>query len=131
MVNAKEIPEFLGYISLQSTLSLEELGEVLSQKVFAGAKFGGKERAIHEEIPAIFIQSPFMGMLIILDGYNGLENDKWFTIHFQTWANFGRYLRANQIQESRIQLDWYLYYLLKEGLQDYPEIIIIEPQTPS
>jgi hypothetical protein len=126
-----KIPEFLGYISLRSNLPLEALGELLSEKVFAGAKFGGKERAIHEEIPAIFIQNPFMGMLIVLDGYSGLGDDKWFTIHFQTWGDFGRYLRTNQIEENRVKLDWYLYYLFKEGLQNHPEIVIIEPQTDS
>ncbi len=125
------IPNLLGYISMKSHLRLEELGEILSQKIFAGIRFGGKEKSIHEEIPAIYIERPFMGMLIILDGYSGLDEQSWFTIHIQTWGDFSRYLHSEKISNNIVRVDWYLYYLLKEGLREYSDILIIEPQSPS
>ncbi|WP_437395120.1 hypothetical protein [Flagellimonas lutimaris] len=121
-------PNFLGYISLQSTLSLEELGEILSEKIFAGVKFGGKEKSIHEEIPAIFIEQPIMGLLVILDGYSGFEKGNWFTLHIQQWGEFGRYMYENKLLTSKVRLDFYLYYLMKQRLQEYSEIKIMEPE---
>lgn len=127
-MEVNKIPRFIGYISLKSHLTLEELGEVLSKNIFGGAIFSGKEKSIHEEIPAIFIEKSFMGTLVILDGYSGFEDDKWFTITIQMWGDFNQYIYSNKIKEEKTPLHWYLYYLIKQGLTGYPEIQIIEPR---
>lgn len=49
-----------GYCKIWSELSLENLGAILSERVFCKIPFGGREEDIHEEVPAIFIQQPFL-----------------------------------------------------------------------
>jgi len=113
------LPFFVGYVSLQSNLALEEVGEMLSEKIFAGLKFSGKELEIHEEIPAIFIQQPIMGLKVILDGFSGLEEDKHFTLSIMPW------ITLDAEQENSIRLDNYLIELFKVSLKEYSDIVII------
>lgn len=120
------LPDFWGGCELKSDSSLEELAEILSERVFSGIKFGGKEKAIHEEIPAVFIQKPFFGMLVILEGYSGLDN--WFVLSVQPYGEFNRYLSTNKIKKERVDLDFYLYHLLKHVLIDVPKVKIMEPK---
>jgi hypothetical protein len=122
--------DFWGYAFLKSNLDLEEVGKILSKKVFGGLPFTGKEKCIHEEIPAIYIDCSFMGMLVILDGYSGFGENKNFTLYIEPYGEFSRFLYSNKIETERVNLDVYLYYLLKQGLQDHPEIQIIEPESP-
>jgi hypothetical protein len=56
-----KLPWFVGYAGMQSNLSLEEVGKILSDRVFGGLEFSGRDLEIHEEVPAIFIQEPIMG----------------------------------------------------------------------
>lgn len=54
-------------VAFQAKGSLEEIGGYLSKQVFGGLPFGGKDACIHEEIPAVFIGEPIMGMQVVLD----------------------------------------------------------------
>ena len=60
-----------GTIHIQTSKKLEEVGDIISNKLFNGLKFGGKDKYRCEEIPAIYISNPIMGMEIILNGYGG------------------------------------------------------------
>jgi hypothetical protein len=114
-----KLPFFVGYASLQSNMTLEEVGLILSEKIFAGLKFSGKELEIHEEVPAIFIQEPVMGLKIILDGFSGLEQDKYFTLSIGPWISF------NEAESITIRLDNYLRELLKVSLKDVNDVVVM------
>jgi hypothetical protein len=129
MENNKKVPDFWGECELKSNHSLENLAEIISNTLFDGAKFDGKEKAIHEEIPAIYIQKSIFGLLVILEGYQGLDN--WYVLSVQPYGEFNRYISSNKIEKQRIDLDTYIYHLLKEGLKEYPEINIIKPESIS
>lgn len=58
--------EIYGLAYIQSSLDLEALGQVLSEKIFGGLPFGGKDRGIMDEVPAIFIEPRFLGLQIVL-----------------------------------------------------------------
>lgn len=108
-------------------LSLEEVAVILCQKIFAGAEFGGKEKAIRDEVPAVFIDRPFMGLRVILMGYSGLEEDKGFTVSIEPSAGFGTYLYLKKIEEIRVDMDDYLYHLFAEALQGNSDIQVLKP----
>ena len=113
-----KVPYILGYVSLKSNLTLEEVGKVLSDKVFGGLQFGGKDLDIHEEIPAIFIQAPIMGLKIILEGYSGLEENNHFTLSVRPW------MTLSEFEHEEVNLNQYLIALLKTSLKGETDILI-------
>ncbi|GHT20017.1 hypothetical protein FACS189429_8100 [Bacteroidia bacterium] len=124
--NQKNIPDFWGDCVIKSNLQLEKISQILSVKLFGGAPFTYGKYSIWEEIPSMYIEDNILGMLIIIGGYGG---EKGYVLNVQPYGDFGRYLYDNKIKTERINLDFYLYYLLKGGLKDYPEIEIIEPEN--
>jgi hypothetical protein len=126
MSESVAVPSLWGTCGLKSTLSLEEVGDILSQKVFAGARFGGRELDIREEVPAVFIDKSFMGLRVILMGYSGMEESKGFTVSIEPSGDFRQYLHKNKVERARVEMSSYLYYLLTEALQDNSEMQILE-----
>jgi hypothetical protein len=114
-----KIPWFVGYASMQSALSLEEVGELLSEKVFGGLKFSGRELEIHEEVPAIFIQEPIMGLKVVLEGYSGFDENVHFHLSVAPWITF------DEFDEETIRLDHYLVELLKISLKELKDKIVV------
>lgn len=60
--------KYSAVICFKSDLDIQDVGEILSNYLLGGLKFGGLEECIHEEIPAIYIDCAIMGLQIILDG---------------------------------------------------------------
>jgi hypothetical protein len=117
---SRTIPYIVGTLSLQSELTIEEVGEKLSGKLFGGLKFGGKERAIYDEVPAIFIESNVLSFRIILQGYSGLsENDKFYLTIFPDFYIEG-------VEQQQIHLDEYLTEVSKTIFQDDSDINILD-----
>ena len=114
------MPFIVGYVSIQSDLSLEALASILSEKLFGGLVFGGREIDIHEEVPAVFIDAPLLGMKIVLDGFNGLNEDDYFTLSISPWVTFDREDKFD------VRIDEYLICLLKNVLHDIDKIRVIE-----
>jgi hypothetical protein len=124
------IPLLWGICSLKSNLSLEDLADKISSKLFCGLQFSGKEFCIHEEIPAIFIENSFMGLRVILDGYSGLGEEEGFCLYVEPYKDFSTNLiKRENIKEYRVLLDDYLYCQLRHAFQDDPEIIIDVPES--
>ncbi len=67
------IKYFTGAAGFQSSLDIEEVGKEISKCLFGGLSFGGLEDSLYEEIPAIYIDSQFLGLRIILCGYQGID----------------------------------------------------------
>lgn len=101
------LPFFVGSVEIQSSLSLEELGHQISEQLFAGVSFGGKELEIHEEVPALMIGIPVLGLKFVLEVYNhdGCEN---YLFSVMPWITIEGY------EYSEFLLDNYLCTLLKQ-----------------
>lgn len=63
-------PKIKCNLIIYTSLQLEELGNLLSQKIFLNANFGGKEEYIRDEVPAIYFDG-LLGLRVILYGYGG------------------------------------------------------------
>lgn len=112
---------------MKTTLSLEELAEIISRQLLGGIPFGGKERSIWEEVPAVYINAPIFGMLIVLGEGRKDDGDKnCFVLETGPWGDFSRYIYDNNVPYEIAPQDDYLYQLLKFGLRDVPEVEILE-----
>ncbi len=110
----------VGYVLLKSSLPLEEVGQILSDRILGGLKFGGKDLSIHEEIPAIFIQSSILGLEIVLDGNSGYEEDCGYSLSITPYADA---LNGNY---KEIRIDSYLFHHLKHKLADIHDVKVYE-----
>lgn len=64
---------------------------------------------------------PFLGMLVVYDGFRGIADDLNKNVHFWEMINFDRWLGMGQIVSSHLQqwwwhghvtwLEWYFYFL--------------------
>lgn len=115
-MNNNKMPFLTGNVILKSDLSLEELAQILSAKLFGGLQFGGKDEYIHEEVPAIFVNQVIMGLAFVLSGYGGF--DRGFTLSAYTGPSY------MAVGSEKVSLDDYLLRLCKTELAEYPNIII-------
>jgi len=113
------IPNIFGSVTLTSKLSLDDLSKLISNKFFMGNEFIGLEKRIYDEVPAVMLNGNFIGLNVVLSG-GGLYD---FTINI-----LGNY-KPKGFKSSRIQLDVYLYFLFKDGLQEYDNIQVIKPKS--
>src|SRR5436190_22655901 len=110
----------VGYATLKSELTLEEVAGILSDNLFGGLEFGGKELEIHEEVPAVFLNQPILGLKVVLDGYSGFEEENHFTLSIGPW------IPLPGIERTEVRIDYYLIELLKNQLKDFDSIKIVE-----
>jgi len=121
----QKIPYFSGSVVLLSNLSIEEVGNILSDRLFGGLPFGGKEQCLYEEVPAIFIEPFILGFNIILSGYGGFGEDEGYVLETRQDKKFS----IDYVQSSHYRLDGYLYLLVKDALKDISEIVVERART--
>lgn len=124
-IDNNTVPDIWGYGIVKSDLSLEEVAAIISEKLFGGLPFGGKDRHIYEEVPAVLIGTPIMGMRIVL----AAGTPGHYVLEIQPHGLFRRHLTKNEVPGIRIRFDAYLYHLLKQGLKDIPGIQVPEPES--
>lgn len=118
-----------GSCVMRTSLPLDKLAEIISAQLFGGKRFGGKERSIWEEIPAVYIEAPILGLLVVLgEGRNDGGKLNCFVLDVSPWGDVTRYRYHNDIAKKRVRLEGYLYHLLKFGLRRFPEVEILEPE---
>ncbi len=124
------ITEVYGSAAVRTSLSLEETAKIISKQLFGGMPFGGKEKSIWEEVPAVYINTPILGSLVILGrGNNQGMPGNCFVLKVSPWGDFDRYIYKNKISNRRLSQDNTLYHLLKFGLQNFPEVEVLEPDS--
>ena len=95
-------------LEIESPLGIMELWDLITQKILWWAKMWWLEKAIYEEVPAIYVKN-FLGMMIILQWYPiGVDEGRYF-ISFQwelileekssAWVKISRYLEELFIKE--------------------------------
>ena len=116
---ANTVPFIVGYASVQSHLSLEEVAELFSGKIFGGLAFGGKDLEIYEEVPAVFLDMPILGLRVVLSGYSGFEEDQNYTLSVSPWFNFDYAMQVD------VRIDSYLTCLFNEVLKDMEDVKVL------
>lgn len=59
------IPFIKGTTTFKTELSIEEAGELISQKLFGGLELSGLDKQIYDEVPAIYIEHEIMGLRVV------------------------------------------------------------------
>lgn len=59
------------FTDISSALSIQALGALLSERIFAGISFVGLDEGILDEIPAMRLDRDFLGLRVILGGRPG------------------------------------------------------------
>ena len=113
------IPYITGLVRIKSNLTLEEVGAILSRELFGDLKFGGRDKSIHEEIPAIFIEPTILGSQIILDGYNEEDEDQTFLLSILP-------LRSSDLKSEKFRVNEYLTSLVKYLLRERSDLTVLE-----
>jgi len=74
----EKIDELIGMIiyphakvRIHSEESLEKVASILSEKLFGGLPFGGKDLRIFDEVPALRLEGNFLGLFVAVLGYRG------------------------------------------------------------
>jgi hypothetical protein len=74
-------------IMIRGDESLDEVAEILSQEVFSGIRFSGKDLGIFDEVPAVRLEDFPLGLLVVLSGYPG----KYFLLLQPTHTTSGSF----------------------------------------
>lgn len=119
-IRMKKLPFIVGSVSLKSNLIIEEVGEIISDKLFGGLKFGGREMSVYEEVPAIYISSHVLGLRVILSGYSGHGEEDGYALEVSPG------ITANGFEWKEYNIGLYLTQLCKEVLADTAEISVLE-----
>ncbi len=107
MMNTNSIPSIWGSLNFDTSLSLENLGSVISDAMFSGLPFGGRDKNIYDEIPAIFIERELLGLKIVLSG----NEDNGYRLEIQS------YFRPKGVTNESVYLDGYLFEFFKSYLE--------------
>lgn len=102
-------------LALESDKSLEEVGHLIAERLVGGIPFGGKERYIYDEVPAIYAQHDVLGLRIILQGFGGEDG---YYLEFRP-MDF-----PSGAQVERVDISDYIAFLLS----DIPGVQIIGPE---
>lgn len=101
------IPSIWGSLIFNTSLSLDELGGIVSEVMFCGLPFVGLDKNIYDEVPAVFIEGQPLGLKIILSG----AKDYGYTLEVQS------YFRDKEVKNERVYVDGYLFEFFKSYLQ--------------
>jgi len=97
-------------LRLLSSMSLEEVGEVVSSRVLGGIPFVGREDYIRDEIPAIYSKPEVFGTRFILMGE---PDDEGYYLEADTGRSVLAGLTADQIRTSLVDISSLVAHLLK------------------
>jgi hypothetical protein len=107
-----------------SKLDIEGVAAIISERLFGGAKFVGRERYIYDEVPAIFLEQPILGLRIVLQGFGG---DDGYFLEMRDTRPLGLDLSSDEIRKSVVVLSQYVETLLEGN----PELSVRTPKVSS
>ncbi len=102
-------------VRITSKLSLQQVGAILSERVFGGIPMGGLTEYIRDEVPAIFTTNRYLGTRFILMGG---PDDEGFYLQAENLSVLTKGLSPEQIQENLVDASELVVTLLSraEGL---------------
>jgi hypothetical protein len=127
--------KFAGAVKINSSLTLEELSEKISDVLLGGTPFiygkdpSGRFDYIWDEIPSMYIEQAILGFSIEIGEMPGMRRNDLGIGKFVLIINSTSRIYSITQKERmiKIDLDLYLYHLLRDGLKDYPEIELTDP----
>ena len=118
----KKGQHIIGGVQLKSSLSIQEIGTIISDQILGGIKLDGLEKNIYDEVPAIFCG--VLGFSVVLHGHSGMDDNKSFW--FDIIPNFS----SDEDQKETIDLGGtYLKAFFINSFKDHPAIRIVESET--
>ncbi len=123
----KNEPHIHGSVKFRSNLEIEEVGRIISEKIFSGLAFGGKEENIYEEIPAIYINNLMLGFQFVIQGFSGLEKSDGFSLDMIPYFSIKKTDKFKNTKSYDVNLNNYLYALLDTRLKGFSNIILEDP----
>lgn len=88
--------------------SLDDLAAELSQRAFGGIPFVGKNSGIWDEVPAVRLETRFLGLEVQLGGHDGHFGVSIDTFEFPQHKN-----SAEEKKNERVDIAEYVLYLLE------------------
>ena len=96
-LNTASLPSIWGSLIFDTTLSLEELGSIISEVMFSNLPFQGRDQNIYNEVPAIFIKDHPLGLKVVLSG----DSQTGYRLEVQS------YFKSKDIPNERVYFDGY------------------------
>ena len=102
-------------VRIESKLTLQQIGAILSERVFGGIPMGGLTEYIRDEVPAIYTTNRYLGTRFILMG--GPDEEGYF-LQAETLSVLTKGLSPEQVQENLVDTSELIVNLLSraEGL---------------
>ncbi len=122
----KKEPHVHGSVQFKSNLPIEKVGEIIGREVFSGVKFGGLEKCIYEEVPAIYIDNLMLGFLFVIQGYSGFDKDSGFSLDMTPYFSVKKLDEFSEVEKYDVDLNNYLYALLTVRLKKHTEIQVVK-----
>ena len=107
-LDIKNVKGLIWGVSVESSLDIISLWDVITNKILWWAKMWWLEKAIYEEVPAIYVKN-FLGMMVILQWYPiGIDEGEFhidlyseFILEeeWNSWVKISRYLEELFIKE--------------------------------
>lgn len=116
------IPFIKGTVIFQSNMILEEVGVLISKKMFGNLAFQGLDKRIYDEIPAIFIDNEILGLRIVLSGYSGYLENQRFVLDISP-LGFSR--KLGNVEAQEVEISEYLKLLMQYYFKDDTHIKLL------
>lgn len=110
----------IGKVQMKSNLTIMDLGKVISEEILGGTILDGLEKNIYDEVPAIFAQKGLLGFSVILQGYEGINNEIGYW--FELIPNFSE----NKSDAETVNLSKYLTSLFLSKIANNDIVVIDE-----
>lgn len=109
-------------VQFRTSLNLYELGEILSEKVFGGIKFGNEDKYLREEYPALELFQYFLNFQVIL---MDCLKDNLFELSLEKSPKRSEYFFQLKLYNTIIG-NYFLFQTINSLLYDYESIEVIE-----
>jgi hypothetical protein len=107
---------FKGFMRLTCNLeiisdkSLEEVAALISERIFGGVRFVGRDEHIYDQVPAIYAERDILGLRVILQGYGGVEP---YILEMRPREPLDPSLSPDFIRKSVVDISGYVSRLLQ------------------
>lgn len=99
-------------VRIASKLPLQQVGAVLSERVFGGIPMGGLTEYIRDEVPAIYTTSRYLGTRFILMGE---PDEEGYFLQAETLGVLTKEFTPEQLQESLVDVSEVIVTLLSRA----------------
>ncbi len=111
------MPYLVCGLPIRSEKNLEQVAELISQRLFRGIPFVGKEEHFYDEVPAVRAKHHVLGLRIVLQGFGG---DQGYYLEMHPSGYPENREAAAKVLNPDLDITAYIAFLLS----DIPEIQI-------